>query len=778
LCGDSPGGGKGQVAAAFVLEWHARARSRTHLYLVKREACIAEVVEDFGALVTPCIQIAPLRAFKPTQGGVIVVSYGSLCDQVIENIERVLGGTDFDGAIVFDEIDKAGGARTAEYVLRLQKDTPHARVLYLTQTTSLNCFALMPRLGLYGGAFPSYFDLQRAVAHDGGFDLFAREMKRCGSYVAHAFGFLDTTVRVVTAQLSTHARDAHDLLMRHCANIHAQNARKVVETRLMSVLKHALLALKMRDVVRIAQTYLDVNIVPRVHLMGAPALLDHPRTRPSGAAPKSVVRILLEDLENIGATGATAALRDLDDSQFPNARDMLPCEVKQCLTSSVHICCELGQGECLDDIERARPDEVVFVKIDTISETRGICSSLRKIDHAIPAHQSIFASPDEANERLIVHADVRVTLSQFFFRSSMQPLQAQSLLIEKLRDVRPLAHGEIFTSSMNKCEPSSDEVVLNDGLEIVRTAGGGVLLCGTLLPAWPRLRYLVTSLHFSKIPGGRCGIPLDPTLTAADVLCLLELDEDEFHHLLRLRRVLPPGAPWTSGVRAILVDKKSIPPVARPLMVFRPEAWGAIDKDLVHGVCTASGCAWGTPECRTFLNCPTFTYVVLVYAPTAELALSELRARKMGLVAASAVVSALKSDYESESESEYESENECEIASDATRADVSRVLEYYALTPNADVRAALERIAQSVTVERALPMELRNVVEEEPLILATSEHPANVAARIECVLVNICARFPRGSGVALRDLQGGSTSSNALRRAAMRGASHRNCTQS
>ena len=174
--GDGTGAGKGRQVAGILLDNWLKGRRRA-IWVSKSDKLIEDAQRDWSALGMERLLVTPLSRFR--QGtpirlseGILFTTYATLrSDERGEKVSRVKQivewlGSDFDGAIIFDEShamqNAAGGkgergdqaaSQQGRAGLRLQHALPNARVVYVSATgaTTVHNLAYAQRLGLWGG---------------------------------------------------------------------------------------------------------------------------------------------------------------------------------------------------------------------------------------------------------------------------------------------------------------------------------------------------------------------------------------------------------------------------------------------------------------------------------------------------------------------------------------------------------------------------------------------------------------------------------------------------
>jgi len=230
--GDGTGAGKGRQVAGVLLDNWLKGRRRA-VWISKSDKLIEDAQRDWSALGMERLLVTPLSRFR--QGapirlgeGILFTTYATLrSDARDERVSRVRQiadwlGSDFDGAIVFDEShamqNAAGGkgergdvaaSQQGRAGLRLQHALPNARILYVSATgaTTVHNLAYAQRLGLWGGEdfpFATRAEFVEAIEAGGvaAMEVLARDLKALGLYAARSLSYEGVEYELVEHRLS------------------------------------------------------------------------------------------------------------------------------------------------------------------------------------------------------------------------------------------------------------------------------------------------------------------------------------------------------------------------------------------------------------------------------------------------------------------------------------------------------------------------------------------------------------------------------------------------
>ena len=240
MLGDGTGAGKGRQSAAIILDNWLRGR-RKALWISKSDKLIEDAQRDWSALGMERLLVTPLSRFpqgKPVtlQEGVLFTTYATLrSDERGEKVSRVRQivewlGSDFDGAIIFDEShamqNAAGGkggrgdvapSQQGRAGLRLQHALPNARIVYVSATgaTTVHNLAYAQRLGLWGGEdfpFATRAEFVEAIEAGGvaAMEVLARDLRSLGLYTARSLSYDGVEYELVEHQLTDEQRRIYD----------------------------------------------------------------------------------------------------------------------------------------------------------------------------------------------------------------------------------------------------------------------------------------------------------------------------------------------------------------------------------------------------------------------------------------------------------------------------------------------------------------------------------------------------------------------------------------
>ena len=250
MLGDGTGAGKGRQSAGIILDNWLRGR-RKAVWVSKSDKLIEDAQRDWSALGMERLIVTPLSRFpqgKPItlSEGVLFTTYATLrSDDRGEKVSRVRQivdwlGSDFDGAIIFDEAhamqNAAGGkgergdvaaSQQGRAGLRLQHALPNARVTYVSATgaTTIHNLAYAQRLGLWGGEdfpFATRAEFVEAI-EDGGvaaMEVLARDLRSLGLYTARSLSYDGVEYELVEHQLTNEQRGIYDAYAEAFAVIH------------------------------------------------------------------------------------------------------------------------------------------------------------------------------------------------------------------------------------------------------------------------------------------------------------------------------------------------------------------------------------------------------------------------------------------------------------------------------------------------------------------------------------------------------------------------------
>jgi len=248
--GDGTGVGKGRQSAAIILDNWLQGR-RKAVWISKSDKLLEDAQRDWSALGMERLLVTPLSRFPQGRPitlpeGVLFTTYATLrSDDRGEKLSRVKQivewlGSDFDGAIIFDEAhamqNAAGGkgergdvaaSQQGRAGLRLQHALPNARVTYVSATgaTSVHNLAYAQRLGLWGGEdfpFSTRAEFVEAIEAGGvaAMEVLARDLRALGLYTARSLSFDGVEYELVEHALTLEQTRIYDAYAGAFAIIH------------------------------------------------------------------------------------------------------------------------------------------------------------------------------------------------------------------------------------------------------------------------------------------------------------------------------------------------------------------------------------------------------------------------------------------------------------------------------------------------------------------------------------------------------------------------------
>ena len=248
--GDGTGVGKGRQSAAIILDNWLQGR-RKAVWISKSDKLLEDAQRDWSALGMERLLVTPLSRFPQGRPitlpeGVLFTTYATLrSDDRGEKLSRVKQivewlGSDFDGAIIFDEAhamqNAAGGkgergdvaaSQQGRAGLRLQHALPNARITYVSATgaTSVHNLAYAQRLGLWGGEdfpFGTRAEFVEAIEAGGvaAMEVLARDLRALGLYTARSLSFDGVEYELVEHALTPEQTRIYDAYAGAFAIIH------------------------------------------------------------------------------------------------------------------------------------------------------------------------------------------------------------------------------------------------------------------------------------------------------------------------------------------------------------------------------------------------------------------------------------------------------------------------------------------------------------------------------------------------------------------------------
>ena len=209
--GDGAGTGKGRQIASVILDSYLRGRVKSVWVSTSTDLYVDATrdLRDLGCQIHVHNNLQSLDKAKVTPtDGCMFVTYSTLISNFrgqsrISQLLEWVGGSSFDGVLIFDEAHKSKhysanenqGTKVANAVVFLQKALPAARVVYASATgvSEVGNMAYMSRLGLFGAgsAFPTFEDFLASLKKKGisFLELLAMELKGNGFYLARGLSF-------------------------------------------------------------------------------------------------------------------------------------------------------------------------------------------------------------------------------------------------------------------------------------------------------------------------------------------------------------------------------------------------------------------------------------------------------------------------------------------------------------------------------------------------------------------------------------------------------------
>ncbi|TPI12210.1 methylase [Mesorhizobium sp. B4-1-3] len=250
MIGDGTGVGKGRQSAAIILDNWLQGR-RKAVWISKSDKLIEDAQRDWSALGMERLLVTPLSRFPQGRPvtlpeGILFTTYATLrSDDRGEKVSRVKQivewlGSDFDGAIIFDEahaMQNAGGGKGERgdvaasqqgcAGLRLQHALPNARIVYVSATgaTTVHNLAYAQRLGLWGGEdfpFGTRAEFVEAIEAGGvaAMEVLARDLRTLGLYTARSLSFDGVEYELVEHALTPEQTRIYDAYAGAFAIIH------------------------------------------------------------------------------------------------------------------------------------------------------------------------------------------------------------------------------------------------------------------------------------------------------------------------------------------------------------------------------------------------------------------------------------------------------------------------------------------------------------------------------------------------------------------------------
>ncbi|MCP6758424.1 MAG: strawberry notch family protein [Fischerella sp. CENA71] len=254
--GDSTGCGKGRQCAGIILDNWCQGR-RKAIWVSKSTSLLEDALRDWCALGGNEKDIIDLSNIKlgdpiPFTQGILFCTYSTLRSQkgTKSRLKQIIdwAGSDFEGAIAFDECHSMGNAMATEgklgmvaasqqgvVGLRLQNALPKARVIYVSATgaTKVSNLSYANRLGLWQtGDFPftSREDFVGSIEGGGiaAMEVVARDLKALGLYLARSLSFQGVEYDTLEIELTPTQERIYDSYCQAFQVIHC-NLEKALE---------------------------------------------------------------------------------------------------------------------------------------------------------------------------------------------------------------------------------------------------------------------------------------------------------------------------------------------------------------------------------------------------------------------------------------------------------------------------------------------------------------------------------------------------------------------
>jgi len=250
MIGDGTGVGKGRESASIILDNWMQGR-RKAVWISKSDKLLEDAQRDWSALGMERLLISPLSRFpqgKPITmpEGILFTTYATLrgddrgdkASRVKQIVEWL--GSDFDGAIIFDEAhsmqNAVGGkgergdvaaSQQGRAGLRLQHALPDARIVYVSATgaTTVHNLSYAQRLGLWGGEnfpFSTRAEFVEAIENGGvaAMEVLARDLRALGLYTSRSLSFNGVEYELVEHELTPEQVRIYDAYAGAFAIIH------------------------------------------------------------------------------------------------------------------------------------------------------------------------------------------------------------------------------------------------------------------------------------------------------------------------------------------------------------------------------------------------------------------------------------------------------------------------------------------------------------------------------------------------------------------------------
>jgi hypothetical protein len=247
--GDSTGTGKGRQVAGIILDNWCQGRTKA-IWVSKSSALIEDARRDWCALGGHQNNIVDLSKFRLGQAielsqGILFTTYATLRSSqgAKSRLQQIRDwcGSEFEGAIAFDEAHCMGSAMAEKSTMgmkkaslqgtsgiRLQNALPNARVVYVSATgaTKVMNLAYASRLGLWQtGDFPfgSREDFVQSIESGGiaAMEVVARDLKALGLYLSRTLSFEGVEYEALEVELTPEQIKLYDQYSKAFQVIHS-----------------------------------------------------------------------------------------------------------------------------------------------------------------------------------------------------------------------------------------------------------------------------------------------------------------------------------------------------------------------------------------------------------------------------------------------------------------------------------------------------------------------------------------------------------------------------
>ena len=237
--GDGAGVGKGRQAAGIIIDNYVRGRTKAVWVSTSSDLATdaQRDLKDLGCHIPIIQNLQSLdKATATPQEGIMFMTYSTLTassmrsfgskNSRLQQLIHWLGGTSFEGPLIFDECHKAkngmtgvkgnGGTKVAASVLQLQNALPGARVVYASATgvSDVSNLGYCCRLGLWGigSAFINFESFFESLKRKGVsfLEMLAMELKKEGLYVSRGLSFKTAEFSKLECRLTASQIEVYD----------------------------------------------------------------------------------------------------------------------------------------------------------------------------------------------------------------------------------------------------------------------------------------------------------------------------------------------------------------------------------------------------------------------------------------------------------------------------------------------------------------------------------------------------------------------------------------